>query len=341
MKRSIFAIAVACAGAALVAAPVAPVLAAERAESSSTITSNVATVTVNNRPVMQLASAGEMSAEERAELVEQRLHSLLSPDPRAAFRPVSANEVKVVQRNGQPQVMVRDRALITVTQADARSLGKQTPQAVAQRFANDLRQALVGYRLAEGQALPEDFIMVATGPISDQASSSRRAAAAPKPARAADKPVAAVRVNNREVMQLAEVGGMTAEQRAAMVRERVEGTVRPQPNEAFEVIQASDLEVVTVSNIPVLRLREQNIISVTQADADLAGMTPQALAQRWANDLRGALTSFRLGENQAIPENFIVVRVLDPRTGGGAGQAPKKPEQSKPKAPHSGDKGTH
>lgn len=151
-----------------------------------------------------------------------------------------------------------------------------------------------------------------------------------KPAeKQAEKPAGtaftAVVVNGQEVFRLADTKGITAAQRADKVRERLRSVLEPDPGEKWKSVQASDITVESVDQQPVIRLRNQNVLSPTAQDAQLNGRKLQDLAQRWSEDLRSALAAIKVDKGNKLPKDFVTTvagRVDVPAKGGGAGGAP-------------------
>jgi hypothetical protein len=147
---------------------------------------------------------------------------------------------------------------------------------------------------------------------------------------------AVVTINKRQLIRLADTKDMHAQERAEKVRERLRMTLSAKKGEAIQPVKDSDIAVETVVGEPVIRMRNQNVINVTPQDAKLNGQGQQALAQRWAGDLRGALKSIKVAKGKPLPENMIAIStgVMDvsrtATTGGGGGGHPKKHQHKKP-----------
>ena len=149
---------------------------------------------------------------------------------------------------------------------------------------------------------------------------------------------ASVSIDGKEVMRVAETPDLHADERADEVQKRLRMTVAPNPGQKYKPVQASEVTVETVENQLVIRLRNQNVIQVTPQDAKLAGMTQQDLAQKWAEDLRGALKDLKLADGKP-KQDFVTVakgEMTMPKQqagtkskGGGAGKGePPKDEMS-------------
>ncbi|MFP5502451.1 MAG: hypothetical protein ACLGIN_08160, partial [Candidatus Sericytochromatia bacterium] len=295
-------------------------------------------VKVRGQEVMTLADAGGSSARQRAQLLRSRLRDELMPDPRAGFEPVKSGDVSVEMSNNQPVLKLRDATLITITHADAKLVGLQ-PRDAAERFAERLEQSLQDFKLGEDGNMPSDFIALV--PVAESRLASRpgqleRPTQARTTEQAAMEEVefASVRLNNQEVMRLFPAGDLKAKQRADMVRERLRQGLETGPNNTVEAFQQTDVNVATVNNMPVIRLREANVITVTHRDAELLGAkSADDLAQQWASALRENLAALDLKAGQPLAMDLVTVAtgtltVPTARTGGGAGTAPKvKPKQ--------------
>lgn len=124
---------------------------------------DVATVTVNDRVTLQIAAAGNMTAQQRAEIVRDRIRMAIQPREDQAFRPITREDVTIRMQNNMPVIRLRDRDLLTITHMDARAMNMASPNTVAQRLVNELRVALADVQLGAGERLPEDFVIVRTG----------------------------------------------------------------------------------------------------------------------------------------------------------------------------------
>lgn len=147
-----------------------------------------------------------------------------------------------------------------------------------------------------------------------------------------------VSINQQEVMRLAETPDMHADERADEVQKRLEMVMVPDPGEKFQPVKATDVKVESVDGAQVVRLRNQNVIQVTNQDAKLAGLKPDVLAQRWAESLRGALQEVKVSGNGRLPENWVTVAKGElttpkreagtkPKGGGAGGMAPRQPDK--------------
>lgn len=147
---------------------------------------------------------------------------------------------------------------------------------------------------------------------------------------------AVVMVNDQEIFRLADSGGLTASQRAAKLEERLRSVLEPDPGEKWKSVQASDVTVESIDAQPIIRLRNQNVVAVTAQDAQVNRRKLQDLAQRWAEELRGALKEVKVAKGGKLPEGFVTVAIgsyeFAPKGGGaGAGTPPK--EEIGPKVP--------
>lgn len=138
-----------------------------------------------------------------------------------------------------------------------------------------------------------------------------------------------VSVNNQEVLRIAETKTLHADERAEKVHERLSMVLEPDPNEKYQPVKASEVTVETIDKAIVVRLRNQNVIQATPADAKLNGMSQEDLAQKWATNLREALKDVKVAKDGQLPENFIAVAKgeLTTQGGGAGGTAPKKDKQ--------------
>lgn len=144
---------------------------------------------------------------------------------------------------------------------------------------------------------------------------------------------ATVMIKGNEVMRLAETPDYSAEERAQKVQERLRIALEPPKGQPFKPVQASDVEVVTVGNQPVVKLREGNVIEVTPQDAKMANKSQQDLAQSWATSLRTSLKGLTVAKGKQLPENLVTIakgtmeipkqQAGTPSKGGGAGKGKK------------------
>lgn len=145
---------------------------------------------------------------------------------------------------------------------------------------------------------------------------------------------ATVMIQGKEIMRLAETEELHADERAAEAEKRLKMAMVPSPGEKFQPIKASDVTVEPVGNAVVVRLRNQNVAQATPQDAKLADMTPEELAQRWAEDLRSSLKSIKAAKGGKLPNGWVAVakgEMTMPQQeagtkpkGGGAGTAPEE-----------------
>lgn len=177
------------------------------------------------------------------------------------------------------------------------------------------------------------LVGVGVAPTALASSPWQVAAATPKKAKVH---FAAVSVNRKEVLRLADTPDYSARDRADEVNQRLKMILTPQKGETLAPLKGSDVVVQTVVGQPVIRARNQNIIAVTPQDAQLNGQNSQALAQRWASDLRGALQGIKIAKGKPLPENLITIATgtmempKEATVGGGGGKASPKPS-AKPK----------
>lgn len=148
---------------------------------------------------------------------------------------------------------------------------------------------------------------------------------------------AVVMVNDQEIFRLADTDGRTASERADELGKRIRGVVEPDPGEQWRSVQASDVVVESVDTLPIIRLRNQNVITVTAQDAQLNRRKAQELAQRWAEELRVALKEIKLEKGNKLPADFVAVASgqleFGKPQGGGAGGTPPGKEQLGPMEP--------
>lgn len=108
-------------------------------------------VLVRGRPIFQVGSLAEVSATNRAEIINRRIASLISQTD--TIPPVTVN---LNPNQNIATLQVRNRVLMTVTQQDAQDFGLEL-EALAQRWADQLNEAFdkrplaidVGRRLYE------------------------------------------------------------------------------------------------------------------------------------------------------------------------------------------------
>ncbi|NJK39903.1 MAG: mechanosensitive ion channel family protein [Oscillatoriales cyanobacterium RM2_1_1] len=95
-----------------------------------------ADVIVRGKPVFQVGGLADLSARDRAQIINRRVASLL-----AQSAPVGMVEVKPDDPRKIATLQVNNRVLMTVTQQDAEDFGLAV-EALAQRWAGQLNQAL-------------------------------------------------------------------------------------------------------------------------------------------------------------------------------------------------------
>lgn len=95
-----------------------------------------ADILVRGRPIFQVGSLADLSAEERAEIINRRIASILAQveDP----EPVT---MQVNEQQGIAVLQVNNRVIMTVTEQDAEDFGL-TLQELAEKWANQLNQVL-------------------------------------------------------------------------------------------------------------------------------------------------------------------------------------------------------
>lgn len=125
-------------------------------------------------------------------------------------------------------------------------------------------------------------------------------------------------VNQKPVLVIGDAGGYSGETRAMIVRDRIRRIVAPSPGHSFRPVGAQDVTLAPLSEVPVIRLRDQDLLTVASGDAEAAGVPARVLAERWVAALRSALADVSLNADQELPADFVTVSA-----GGGAGAAPK------------------
>lgn len=95
-----------------------------------------ADVMVRGRPIFQIGSLSDLTARERAQIINRRLASLL-----AQSETVGEVTVKPDEPRNIATLQLNDRVLMTVTQQDAQDFGLSV-EALAERWANQLDRAL-------------------------------------------------------------------------------------------------------------------------------------------------------------------------------------------------------
>lgn len=162
-----------------------------------------------------------------------------------------------------------------------------------------------------------------------KAGAKAKTGADPKTSKVSTLKFAVVMVNDQEIFRLADAGGRSASSRAAELETRLRSVLEPDPGEKWRSVNAGEVTVENVDTMPVIRLRDQNVVSVTAQDAQLNRRKAQELAQRWAGELRGALREIKVVQGNKLPDGFVTVAMgsyeFAPRGGGaGAGEAPKQ-----------------
>lgn len=95
-----------------------------------------ADVMVRGRPIFQIGSLADLTAQERAQIINRRLASLLTQSEtvgEVTVKPDDPRNIATLQLN--------NRVLMTVTQQDSQDFGLSV-EALAERWANQLNQAL-------------------------------------------------------------------------------------------------------------------------------------------------------------------------------------------------------
>ncbi|MEC4982767.1 MAG: mechanosensitive ion channel family protein [Oscillatoria sp. PMC 1068.18] len=95
-----------------------------------------ADILVRGRPIFQVGSLADLSAQDRAQIINRRLASLLSqsnPVEQVIVNPDNPRQIATLQLN--------NRVLMTVTQQDAEDFGLSV-EALAEKWANQLNQTL-------------------------------------------------------------------------------------------------------------------------------------------------------------------------------------------------------
>lgn len=91
-------------------------------------------VVLDGRPLFEVSQSGELTAEERAATIQREVEDLATHQEQV--------QVTVEVRRGVPVILVNDRYLMSVTQADAELGRGGSPQAQAERWAGVLQNAL-------------------------------------------------------------------------------------------------------------------------------------------------------------------------------------------------------
>ncbi|MBC7542956.1 MAG: BON domain-containing protein [Candidatus Sericytochromatia bacterium] len=138
---------------------------------------------------------------------------------------------------------------------------------------------------------------------------------------------ASFRIGDREVFQLAPAGGMTAEERARASRSALMSALTPETGKSIvrPFNLPGDVTTRVANNQQVVLFRGKQIASVTPPDVQASGMSAEALADRWARNLRDGLAGLNVDERtaySAIRDAFTVAAAGAPTgettgTGGG------------------------
>ncbi|MCT7965282.1 mechanosensitive ion channel family protein [Laspinema sp. D1] len=95
-----------------------------------------ADVIVKNRPIFQVGSVGNLTARERAQIINRRISSLLGQSETADSITVQYN-----QAENYATLQVNNRVIMTVIQQDAEDFGVANAQVLANQWAEELNQA--------------------------------------------------------------------------------------------------------------------------------------------------------------------------------------------------------
>ncbi|MCT7971298.1 mechanosensitive ion channel family protein [Laspinema olomoucense] len=95
-----------------------------------------ADVIVQGRPIFQVGSVGNLSARERAQIINRRLSSL-----RGQSETVDSITVQYNQAENYATLQVNNRVIMTVIQQDAEDFGVENAQVLANQWAEELNQA--------------------------------------------------------------------------------------------------------------------------------------------------------------------------------------------------------
>ncbi|MCT7955605.1 mechanosensitive ion channel family protein [Laspinema palackyanum] len=96
-----------------------------------------ADVVVKNRPIFQVGSVGNLSARERAQIINRRLSSLIGQSETADSITVQYN-----QTENYATLQVNNRVIMTVIEQDAEDFGVANAQILANQWAEELNEAL-------------------------------------------------------------------------------------------------------------------------------------------------------------------------------------------------------
>lgn len=140
---------------------------------------------------------------------------------------------------------------------------------------------------------------------------------------------ATVTIRGKEVMRLTDAGGHGAQARAQEVDKRLRQVLESESGRpAAGAVKPSEVTVAKSGNLYVVRLRDANVITATDADARLAEMEAPALAEQWATKLRDALSGIEVTAQENLPTDFVTIATgqLTMPAGGGAGAGTKPPK---------------
>lgn len=93
---------------------------------------SAAPVVIDEQELFQVSELDQLTAEERATIINNRLEKIIQ-----STEPV---QVRVVQENNLPTIQINGRQLLTITEPDVS--GSTTPKEQARQWASDLQQAI-------------------------------------------------------------------------------------------------------------------------------------------------------------------------------------------------------
>ncbi len=142
---------------------------------------------------------------------------------------------------------------------------------------------------------------------------------------------AAVMINGKEVLRLAETADMTPTERADFAQERLIVLITPPKGMPVKPVEDAEVVVTLMAGQPEIHFRGQRIADVTGLDAQLHQLSMKALAARWAADLRRELKGVHVAVGKPLPKDVVTVSsgLMERPRGGGAGAAPPKKEAPK------------
>jgi hypothetical protein len=135
---------------------------------------------------------------------------------------------------------------------------------------------------------------------------------------------AIVSIRGKELLRLAPTSDHSAQARAEKVRERIHETLESNAGKTVSV-KPSEITVEKSAKLVVLRLKNANLVTVTEKDAAMAGKSAAELAEIWASDLRDILAGLTVTAKEDLPKDFVTIATgeITRPAGGGAGTAPK------------------